>query len=109
MFQKHALPKKSENNRWDTGKCLSRKFNDPYDLARFGILVQINGTSTPIGVAITSVITMIYSVLTIFPAMPTVPFLALVTVVRNSRLTLPIPLTVTSTDDHQKNRNCYGC
>ena len=42
--KKHAS-EKSENNRWDTGKCLSRKFNDPYNLARFGILIQINGTS----------------------------------------------------------------
>ena len=49
----------------------------------------------PTGVAMSSVITMMYSVLTIFPAIPTVLFSVLVTVVRNLQFTLPIPFTKT--------------
>lgn len=94
MFQKHAS-EKSENNRWDTRKCLSRKFNDPYDLARFGILIQINGTSHTDRRCDHQRDHDNIQRIDNISAMPTVPFLALVTVVRNSRLTLPIPLTVT--------------
>ena len=47
---------------------------------------------TPIGVAIIMVIRMISNVFTILPAIPTVPFNALVTEVRNVMLTAGIPL-----------------
>ena len=47
---------------------------------------------TPIGVAIIMVIRIISNVFTILPAIPTVPFNALVTEVRNVMLTAGIPL-----------------
>ena len=47
------------------------------------------------GVAITSVITMIYSVFTIFPTMPLVPLSVLGTVLKNSQLICGMPRTNT--------------
>ena len=50
---------------------------------------------TPIGVAISMVISMIINVLTIFPAMPTVPCSTDVTEVRKPKSTTWMPFTKT--------------